>query len=606
MSFQRLIEFVREGERVSPGTPNRPMRQIDQNVKYLWDLIQAAGLGSTVYAREQTIDPSLKVGMPVYFNTANQRFEGGLATTEMESGTGYLMTAASSQVWGIIATKHHDDLVDILLYGYEEIDISEAIEGGATTVEAGLYYLSGQGVGKLTQQRPPVSVPVLRADGNGHVFVNPSFVDFLDSHRHYKFEMTTTPAGSHTQPSEGEPHVITDANEALPGWLPADHESFDGNAPDGAAFGYNLEAEPYLKDMWPPLPIQSYSVDLLRSSIYEPDPREVAPLAGSVLDDLLVVDRNGIWWMSDCYDEVPWPTNLETDASESESAEECPRTIEHQMILWFTRVTFATEATVVTSLRAVDGRIKIYCRGSETEASSGDLDIDLDFEWTVGDSDRRGYLVFKELDGEKLHRGPVAEGFYAASSNVLLNSQFQTYLIPDDDTSAVVHHGLIGIGILTEPTRELASQLVRLDGVTEEFHPVLYLGMPDDMQTSMVARFDVPADAPENSKFAYRSRILGRAAGTLPLLTVEYNIASRPPDGLNTPQAVASSWSSVTIDTVATVDSDESVEATSNTLDVSPGDIVYIRVTRDPEDAADEYSGELGIMQQLGVLTSGS
>ena len=65
MSLERFIKFIKEGEPVSPGTPNRPLRQLDQNIQYLWDVIQAANLGSTVYARQMTVDSTVELGMPV-------------------------------------------------------------------------------------------------------------------------------------------------------------------------------------------------------------------------------------------------------------------------------------------------------------------------------------------------------------------------------------------------------------------------------------------------------------------------------------------------------------------------------------------------------------
>ncbi len=607
MSFERFIQYIKQGEPVSPGTPNRAMRQIDQNAKYLWDVIQAAGIGSTVYARERTIESGAKIGMPVYYNPTTQQFERGLANVETDGATGQIMTSQSTQIWGIVAIKHNATLADLLLYGLADIDISEALGNVGGDVAAGLYHLSNQTPGYLTSSRPPVSVPVLRSDGNGNVFVNPTFMDFLDNHRHYKFELETSPAGTHTQPAEGEVHVIASADDSLPGWLPADHAVFDGKAPVNAKFGYNLKEEGLLNDLWPPLPITSYDLEFQRVSIYEPNPRQIMPLANSVLDDLVIVDRNGIWWMSDCYDEVPWPTNLETNVSQSESATvaDCPRDVVHRMILWFTKVNFSTEASVVTSLRSVDSRVKIYCRDTTKVGATGDLDIDLDLQLTLGDDDRRGYLVFKELEGNKIHLGPVCEGIYATSSNVLLTSELQTRLIPGDNESALVHHGLTSLGVLTEPTRELSSSLVRLDGATEEFDPVLYLGLPDDTQTSFITKFDVPADVPVNSQFAYRARILGRAAGNTPQLTVEYVLVSRPVAGLTTPLSVSSVWMALAIDTVATLTAaNQAVEATSNAFTVTPGDIVYIRVIRDPEDVGDGYSGELGIMQQTGVLTS--
>jgi len=168
-----------------------------------------------------------------------------------------------------------------------------------------------------------------------------------------------------------------------------------------------------------------------------------------------------------------------------------------------------------------------------------------------------------------------------------------------------VHHGPVGMGVINQATQELYSQLVRLDGVTEENYPVLYLGMPNDNATSYVVKFEVPADAPANSQFQFRPRIIGRSAGTLPQLTVSYFTAARPSDGLNTPQLVTQSYVSMTIDTVATLAAaNESVEGLSDAVNVNPGDIVYVKVERTPEDASDSYAGELGIMQQIGVLTS--
>jgi len=695
MSLERFIQFIRENEPVAPGTPNRPMRQMHQNINYLWDVIQAAGLGLTVYARQQTIESSLQIGQPVYYNPLNQRFEGAVANVDTEPETGAFITSDSSQVWGIVAIKHNATLADLLLFGYDDIDISAAIEGGLEeneAVEAGQYYLSAKGVGKLTLQRPPVTVPVLRSDGNGFVFVNPSFVDLLDSHRHYKFELVMEPAGTTTQPATGGIHTITSPDANLPGWLPADHASFDGLAPAGAKFGYNLAAHPSLEGLWPPLPIQSATIELLRPSIYsdagytrrvivwdppsigagaevtssfafpgaqvgdvvsvtaaspdatiiydgyvsavdtvvlrgnnvsagaidpasgsfqvfvfkDPDAWAATQLAGQALQDLVVLNRYGIWWMSDCYDTVPWPTDYETDTSVSESAVDCPHPAEPRMLVYFTKLSFATDATVVTSLRSVDNRLIITCRDTVKPGSTGDLDIDLDLTFLKGDTNRRGYIAFKELIDNVFHCGPVAEGVYATSTNVILTSPFQTPLDPLLPLGTKQYHGPVGIGVLPQSTQELSSQLVRLDGVTEEHVPVLYLGMPADAPTSFIVKFEVPDDSPAGA-FAYRTRIIGRSAGTLPPLVLEYNIITRPPAGLATPIAVAESWTVLAITTTGVLTaSNQAVEAESTAITVAPGDTIFFRINRDPtEIGVDDYVGEVGIMNQKGILTAG-
>ena len=61
MSFEKFIQLIKTGEPVAPGTPNRPLGQLDANIKYVWDVLQAAELGSTVYARQVTVESTVVV-----------------------------------------------------------------------------------------------------------------------------------------------------------------------------------------------------------------------------------------------------------------------------------------------------------------------------------------------------------------------------------------------------------------------------------------------------------------------------------------------------------------------------------------------------------------
>ena len=614
MSLERFIKFITEGEPVAPGTPNRPLRQLDQNIQYLWDVIEAANLGSTVYAREVTVESSAELGMPVYWNPSTSSFDRAIAKMETDTTTGYIKTSDSSQVWGIVAEKHEATLADILLFGYAPVDISAATDS-VGDVPAGTYYLSGTGLGKLVLQKPPVSVPVLRADGSGNVYVNPSFMDFLENHQHYKFDLTMLPAGDTTAPAEGAIHTITVADPTLTGWLPADDATFDGNAPVGAKFGYNIAVEPGLKNLYPPIPLESADVELLRPSIYDWHDSSLKlreRLAGQALSDLVVLDRNGIWWMSNCYDQVPWPTDYTTGNSLSYSPYDCPPDAVPAMLLYFTKVNFATDQSVVSSLTSVDTRIKIYCAGSTTVQAVGDLDIDLDLQF-VTTEDQAGYKVLKSLDGETFTRGPVAEGIYAPNDNVTLAAidNDGTVIAPETVDGKQVYRGNVGITVSTALTQELSSQLVRLEGVTEEHDPVLYLGLSDDYATSYTVKFDIPADASTGSNFKFRIRILGRANATLPQLTFSYTKSTRPDSG--TPQVNPVPDGATTIianpddgtdmpTNVAIAVADSAIEVTQvDGIDVEPGDILYIKVER--THTADTYGAEIGIMQQTGVLS---
>ena len=760
MSLERFIKFIKEGEPVSPGTPNRPLRQLDQNIQYLWDVIDASNMGSTVYAREVRVESTVEVGMPVYWDSTESRFDKAIAKMDNDPITGGIKNSELAGVWGIVSKKHAADNADILLFGYAEIDISAATDSEGL-VPAGLYYLSGVNAGKLITQSSAVSIPVLRADGVGHVYVNPTFMDFLDNHRHYKFDLTMLPAGDTTPPWLGQRtgvdpltgewpagypmgtisgadvtgydnppiHKITNSNSDLSGWLPADDAIFDGKAPAGAKFGYNISVEPGLANLFPPIPIDNVDVELLRPSIY-PAPGAVfkhanlfggesipanavetqyvtfdedffeygdtvlvtplnhpasantvglffrgqfdmtrtageksrlaitaanittstvvvgnagadfqitffknplawkkIALAGQALDDLVKVDRNGIWWMSNCYDQVPWPTDYDSDSSASESYDDCPHQTVPEMRLYFTKVNFATDPSVVRSLTSVDSRIKIYCAGSNILDSVGDLDIDLDLSFATTE-DETGYNVLKSLDGEVFARGPVAEGIYTTTpSNIILSGSIsKTVAIGANDRT--VHYGNVSVDAAPTNLQELPAQLVRLNGVTEEHSPLLYLGMTSDYSTSYVVKFDIPYDAPSPSYFAYRIQIIGRSVGTLPQLTISYDQATRPSDseyiGTNAPVegVVIPNTTGAPITNAANVGYmnmkgeittiNKSVEATDLTVlsenipsygfEVNPGDIIYITVARDPATAADAYPGELGIVSQKGLL----
>ena len=140
MSFQTLLQLIKQGDPVSPGTADRPMQQLQDNVSYLYQWLKAAEIGSTVYAREVTIEAAAQVGMPVYLNAVTQQFERALAGMDSDPASGVLMSAASSQVWGVISYKHNATLADVLLFGYAQLDISAATGG---PVVPGTYYLSG-------------------------------------------------------------------------------------------------------------------------------------------------------------------------------------------------------------------------------------------------------------------------------------------------------------------------------------------------------------------------------------------------------------------------------------------------------------------------------
>jgi hypothetical protein len=55
---------------------------------------------------------------------------------------------------------------------------------------------------------------------------------------------------------------------------------------------------------------------------------------------------------------------------------------------------------------------------------------------------------------------------------------------------------------------------------------------------------------------------------------------------------------------VTTSFTNQAFETISSAINVVAGDVVYVRVQRFPGTSDDSYAGELGIMQQSGVLTA--
>jgi hypothetical protein len=601
MPYSNSVRFINNGEAVDADVTNRPIADLLGNTDYLKSWLQAMAAGSALISKDQAINSSLVVGQPVYYSTSSGKFEAAYFAADMGS-SGSTVLSDSAQVWGILHSKSTDTVGDILLYGYTVLDISNAVDTLVSgEVPAGQWYLSSVGTGVLTRTRPMLAVPVVRTLPGNVVFVAPVFQDFDGKHRHYAFDLTMLPAGDVSPPSVGDPHEITLADDGLPGWLPADHAVFDGNAPAGAAFGYNLSQDATLRSLFPPVPLRSAVFIMQRPSAY--DITAERPNYGQQLfEDTVVLDNNGIWWMTDSYDKVPWPTDYDSTSSISSSySEGDPQGRLYYLKLYMTRLLFATNNAYVQSLVSLDDRLVVTCPDGTTAALTGQLAIDLDLTLMQGVTDKAGTLAIKEFDDEtgQFNSGPVVEGIKSTSGNLVITGGS---IISRDGSS--YRTGLLSISAVSESSLELSSQLVRLDGVTEESFPVLYLGFPNDNTSSYMVKFEIPSFVPADMQFRFRPRLLGRAAGTLPQLLTQYYKSARPPAGLATPVTVSQSFTTITMVTVATVTANQAVEAVSNPITVQPGDVVYIKLTRSPADVSDAYNGEVGVMQQSGVLAS--
>jgi len=582
------VRHVRDGEAVNASVVSRPDRDNESRSAYLRYRQDAAELGENVILYEKTVKSDVLIGSAVYYNSETQQFELALAQAVLDEETGAFVISPSADVIGIVRKKHNSQLADIVALGLSAIDLSATVDDPDT---AGRLYLSTQTPGKLTPQRPAVSVPVAYNLGNGQVSVLPTLKDFMEDHIHFRVELVAEPAGDHAPPAEGQRHEITNADEAVPGWLPASDDSFNGLAPAGAAFGYNLAAHPALSRIWPPIPVESAALFWDKGA-----DRVGGTLVPQGLDGLVVMDRNGIWWMSDCYGDVPWPTDFISGESLSESSLgsiECPRTEKMKLVLVYTTMTFATSRSVVTSLKAADGsplRI-LNCDGEE--ADTGALVIDLDLEFLVSNTLVSGATVFKSLDGVTFSRGLVVEKL-VAGANITLSS---TNPIANNGG----HQGTVTINAdLDAFARDLHPQITRLgDAVERSDDDIPFIGFRAGRDSAIRMQFSVPsAGLPNTPTAILRLTCLSKSAGTFPELAAAYRRLPRE----TTATALPTADTSMTIDTEIAVTADSYFDVDSAAFAVAAGDAVYITVERSSLDA---FAGEIGIIRGR-LIISGS
>lgn len=608
--WRNLIRSVQNGQPVDAGNTNRPINDVQDNVAYLKTLFDAAEIGQALFAHDVALQEDCLVGQPVYWNTDEQYFAQAKAAATVSTDRGITL-AETAKVVGVLYEKTTSTSGTVLLLGYAELALDNAVD--ADEIEAGFYFLSGTTPGGLTLQQPDVGISVLFADGHGRVLVNPQHSNFLDDHRHYRIALYARPAGTVTEPTVGDPHEITDADDSLPGWLPASHERFAGIAPEGAKFGYNLSAHQDLLELWPPIPVTAASIFVERPQLTQD---VMANVIGATMMDprMVVIDQSGIWWMTDAYNQAPWDTDYDSGnslygSSLSYDDEHGPEQI---MRIWFCFAlpTYANNRNVVTSLTPADGSPISLTNCNGDPATVGSLILGLDLDFLIDeDSDVDGAKVIKTLDQLTFQTGYVTEGLIAGNNVSLTSTNSRTA----DDTT--IHRGVITVDVDLEPTeRELAPEIIKLGSALERTgDDIPYIGLPKDRASAVRLRFNVPpAGLPTSPRFKLRLLLLGTTAGSFPDLAATYKVLPNPADTedaridlddlVEEPLAIDTATSGFLGDNIMRRESEEAqVSETEEPYEVQPGDTIYVTISRE----ADAYAGEVGLVRMQCVLYAG-
>lgn len=324
--------------------------------------------------------------------------------------------------------------------------------------------------------------------------------------------------------------------------------------------------------------------------------------------DHVILDANGIWWMTDCYNEVPWPTDLNTVAPTSISVtEDCPADIDGADILldlWYTNSLFFTNDQAVLSIQGAAGSgITVVCRGTDDVKSVGHLEILLFLGLLIdSDDDEAGHLVIKDIRDNTFFRGPIAESIRSASPEVVLTSD-----VPGLGPNGERYGNIVLTANLDINGAEFAVDTVRLDGVTEEFfQDVLALGFSSARASEFRGRVKIPTRValPAGTKMKLRFWVLGRTAGSIPasVFTLTRRTLTRPTTILTDEVTLPLVDVALTMTTTATITTANNyIEMESAQFNVVAGDEILFTIKR---SAPDSYAGELQLLRSEGVLVA--
>jgi hypothetical protein len=608
------IKHVAPGEPVQAGIVNRPDRALEDRTDYLRERLDASELGRAVFDNDASVSPDVKPGQAVFWNAAESRYEQALAAVEVDQETQTFVVRPSTDCVGICWRKKSETLGDICLRGIIDLEtISNAVVGAVTP---GRYYLSASTPGKITKQRPAVTVSVCHIQTvpddcktTTRVVVMPNSRELLDEHTHYRFDLYARPAGTNTLVGDVRSIVNPDIDE--PGWLPATDEVFEGKAPGGAVFGYNIKKHPSLLNVWPPLPLQSVAMlwdkgtDLVGAT-------EI-PLGRN---GLAICDVNGIWWMSNCDGDQPWPSSYTTVPVEDPTppVSECPRDEVMRISVVYIRMLVSNDRRVVTSLQPAEGSpIVVSCAG--LPATTGDLKLGLNLQYATPQGN--GALVVKEVAGQKLRQGFVTEGLVAhnlaqisitgTADRLITNAEKEDLGFTDTDGVVIpgnvtLHRGLLRFDFDDQfAERELLPQIVRLNDTVERLYlDIPYLGFPENQASSMRLRFNVPyGNIGDGLQMRVRVQYFGKGTSSIPALTMSRRLIKRPGITAGTAIGLPTTDDGVDFNSVATLPANTAIERDSAPFGVDAGDTVLITLAR---PATTGYP-EIGILRVTGIIS---
>ena len=622
------FDFIRHNEPVIPEVANRVPKQLAMAHSTLERRVNALLDTANVIAHNQPMssgtseEDNTYVGCVVYWNTTEQLFKPARASTHVENNT--VTADESAYAVGVVLEKHEDAKTGatsghIVFSGLVEIDLKESDNFYDIYDTSGVRYLSIHEHGKITHKKPAISIPigiVLHTNtktGLSKFYVNISLDNLLTSHRHRVFELAARPAGD-WNPGDT---VIRNTQTKLDGWLPIDDATFDGmKKPPEAKYGYNIEKSE-LRAFWPPVPLASCEFTWQRSN----DEDIETPGIVGIPEELVRFTHDGIWWLSDNPNYLPWSSRRSYDQSKPQEALNTPPMYDQRLWLRHTQVTYGMSDAVVESLVAdpMSGLV-VTNRRTKRPASRGDLLIDLDLNLLKSESPSYdSQFVIKDIkkvpsvngkQGQIIEWGPVVAGIKTDSRSMEVISEDNLYDTEGHATGNVLLRASDSWHGFALPVQHIHLNQVKdanIDGV-------IGLSFPEKTACGLSGQVYIPKQVTTPKNLYLKLRLLFVAhvtAGVVDpvfnpktVFSFNYRRISDPPNGMlaDFPKEKVSSYLRIPslTETLTIKRSLQYFAVESIPVPVLPGDVFWFELTRDGGTGG--YTGALTSIKREGVL----
>ena len=587
MKWTGMIRRIQNGMSVNEEIANMPIADLESRTDYLKAILDAYQAGHAMTHQDAPLTTATFQGAVVYWDAASSAYAPALSTYSVTAG-GVVTPGAASKALGVVLEKTSTTVGTVCLIGYVDgVDITAAT---GVSPAAGTWYLSAVDAGKLVSTAPPLAVPIVELSSGTEFWVNSTPKSNSHEHQHYSFELEPWPAGIVDEPGEGDPYTFTEEWDTEPGWLPVDHANFTGlDVPADAVYGYNMEYDEDLAGVWPPSLTENANIyvnGLLQRS------------------DQVVINDDGIWWMTDCPNAVPWVSGGSSDTCASSEIGCPPDWCDLHIQLMFTEIMGVTADAFVTSLTGVAPLEVVSCASLEA-AVRGVLQVQLRALTTVPFASGSDMPSSAVVDMTRVQRtnGPLASGVRGTGRVTAVGTGAPV----TGSDSRIYQTGGVTITVANaDDAREGGVDVVALDDVGEsEYSGNLYYRMINNMNSSVRGRVRVPINfLPTSPRMTLRFWLMGVSAGVLPALTLAYR---RLPYSESTPQTLGTTDTSLTDilngTPITTTVAYQYIVVPSDAFTVAAGDTVFFLLSRDSGDA---YNADVGILNMRWTIAPAS